>query len=25
LTVSLAVGIPAAVAGAAWITWMICN
>jgi hypothetical protein len=25
LTVSLAVGIPAAIAGTAWITWKICN
>jgi hypothetical protein len=25
LTVSLAVGIPAAIAGTAWITWRICK
>jgi hypothetical protein len=25
LTVSLAVGIPAAIAGTAWITYKICN
>jgi hypothetical protein len=25
LTVSLAVGIPVAIAGTAWITWRICK
>jgi hypothetical protein len=25
LTVSLAVGIPAAIAGTAYLTWRICN
>jgi hypothetical protein len=25
LTVSLAVGIPAAIAGTAWVTWKLCN